>query len=41
MQKVQKNAILSHFAKETVNYEVQRTETIIAHRKYFAKVTAQ
>ena len=31
----------SNFAKEMANYEVQRTETIIAHRKYFGGVTAE
>ena len=36
-----KGAKLSHFAKEMANYEVQRTETIIAHRKYFGGVTAE
>ena len=36
---VHKGTILSHFAKEMANYEVQRSVTIIANRKYFSKVT--
>ena len=36
---VHKGTMLCHFAKEMVNYEVQRTVTIIANCKYVKKVT--
>ena len=36
---VHKGTILSHFAKEMGNYEVQRSVTIIANHKYVSKVT--
>ena len=35
---VHKGTLFSHFAKELANYNVQRTVTIIANRKYVRKV---